>query len=224
MSNAKAQFEIEKKLFRQSAFYAIMIVLVLWLVKLVESYFEISFVKWGIHPRVWEDLSGILFSPFIHGDLMHLYSNTIPLFVLCTGLLYYYRISALWVLLFIYLMGGTAVWIFARDSWHIGVSGIIYGLIAFIFFSGLFRKEAPAVALSLIVVFLYGSMIWGVLPIQPGVSWEAHLYGALSGIIASVIDRFKNPPKHTNEYNNWEEEYAAGYNEDGDFDYIDEYD
>ncbi|MCB1307189.1 MAG: rhomboid family intramembrane serine protease [Leptospiraceae bacterium] len=213
----ESNLEHEKKRLLRSALLALLGVGLLWLVKLAEMALGHSAAELGIYPRTVKGLPGILLAPLIHGDRMHLYSNSIPLFVLVTGLFYYYHNMARAVLVFVYLIGNAGVWLFARPSFHIGASGIIYGLVTFIFFSGVFRKERPAIALSLIVTFLYGSMIWGVLPIQPGVSWEAHLSGAVCGLLAAVYFRWKYPPRKHAELDDWEYMYAAGYNEDGDF-------
>lgn len=140
----------------------------------------------GILPRTLSGLSGILFTPFLHGSLGHLLSNSIPLLVLGGGLIYFYRSIAYKVLLWIWFIDGLGVWLLGRDAYHIGASGLVYGIAAFLIFSGLLRRNRNLLALSLAVVFVYGSLIWGMFPYIPDISWEAHLFGFLAGIYFSV--------------------------------------
>ena len=191
----------------------------MWLVHLLGAFPFVDTTVFGIYPRVLEALPGVLLSPLIHGGFSHLISNSLPVFLLGTGLLYYYRNEAPRAVAWIWLGGGLAVWLLARPSFHIGASGLVYGAAAFIFLSGLLRREPPAIALSLIVIFLYGGLIWGVLPIQPGVSWEAHLFGAMAGITAALQNRRRGLKQRASD---WEQRYAAGYNEDGEFTYEDD--
>lgn len=135
----------------------------------------------GIRPRQWSGLPGILFAPLVHNGFAHLVANLPPLLVLGTAILFLYPISALRVLPAVYLGTGMAVWLFGRDSVHLGASGLVYGLVSFVFIAGVLRRDRRAVAASLIVAFMYGSLIWGVLPAEPGVSWETHLAAALIG-------------------------------------------
>jgi membrane associated rhomboid family serine protease len=135
-----------------------------------------------------------LFSPFIHGDLNHLASNSLPLFLLFAGAVYFYRGLAFSVLWKIWLITGVAVWIFGRDSVHIGASGIVYGLASFMAISGMLRNDTRLLAVSFLTIFLYGGMVWGVLPLFKHISWESHLAGALSGIYCAVVYRKQGPP------------------------------
>lgn len=157
----------------------------LWIVKGIEIYFNISFASHGIFPRSLENLDGILFMPFLHDDLKHLFSNTIPLLVLGGAMVTFYKDVYLRVFFSIWILHGIWLWVGGRPAYHIGASGIIYGLASFIFFGGVFRREKGMMALSLLVVFLYGSMIWGLFPLFEGMSWEAHLFGAISGLLLS---------------------------------------
>jgi len=161
----------------------------LWIIKLLEIVFNVSFSSFGIFPGTLSGFFGILFSPFIHGDLVHLFSNTVPLIVLGTGLIYLYPSSSRIVIPSIYILGGLGVWLFARPAMHIGASGLVYGFAVFIFFSGIFRRDARAMALSLIVVFLYGGMIWGILPLKSGVSFESHLSSSVVGFFLAFLFR-----------------------------------
>ena len=137
----------------------------------------------------------ILLSPLIHSDFNHLISNSIPLLVLGTGIIYFYRELAYRVIGFVWLLSGICVWLGARDSYHIGASGLIYGLASFLFLSGIIRKDVRLASISLLIVFLYGGLVWGVLPIFPHISWEYHLYGGLSGFISAIIYRNKGPER-----------------------------
>jgi len=170
-------------------------VLFLWIVFWFELKFGFNFNKYGIYPRTIKGLRGIVFSPFIHGDIKHLYHNTIPLFVLMFSLLYFYRKIAGKILIYGTLLTGLLTWIIARPSYHIGASGIIYLLFSFIFFSGIIRKNYRLIAVSLMVIFLYGSMVWYILPVKEGVSWEGHLSGFIIGLIFAFFYRKTGPQK-----------------------------
>jgi membrane associated rhomboid family serine protease len=161
----------------------------IWIVYWVEINFSLNFTKYGILPRNLTGLKGVFFSPFIHSDTNHLFSNSMPLVVLIMALVYFYRDVYAKVLLFGGLLSGILTWIIAREAFHIGASGIIYLLFSFIFFSGIIKKQYQLVAVSFIVIFLYGSMIWYVLPIKEGVSWEGHLSGFLIGIFFAFFYR-----------------------------------
>jgi membrane associated rhomboid family serine protease len=163
---------------------------------------NISTYQLGILPRNQSGLIGVFTSPLIHGGFSHLISNTAPLIVMGLGIFYFYPKVAYKVFTIIYFGTGILVWIFAREVYHIGASGIIYGFVSFLFFSGIFRKDNRSIALALVVVFLYGGLIWGVLPVEKGVSWESHLFGTLVGIIPAFIFRKIDPPKRYD----WENE------------------
>jgi len=169
-------------------------IVLMWIVKLVEVLFEADFSVFGIYPLSVKGSAGILLSPFIHADFNHLLNNTIPLFFLSTCLFYFYSEVAIKVFSVTYLLTGLLVWIFGRQSWHIGASGLVYGLAAFLFFSGIIRKHLGLIALSLLIVFLYGSMVWGMVPLfYKNVSWESHMLGSFAGVLLSVIYRNEGP-------------------------------
>ncbi|MDY7394411.1 rhomboid family intramembrane serine protease [Aureibaculum sp. 2210JD6-5] len=191
-------------------------VLFLWIVFWVEGNYNLYFTKYGLYPQTLKGLRGIIFSPFIHSGVKHLFNNSIPLFILMTALFYFYREIAFKVLIYGVLLSGLLTWIIARPSYHIGASGIVYLLFSFILFSGMIRKYYRLIAVSLIVIFLYGSMIWYVLPIKDGISWEGHLSGFLVGILFSIIYRKHGPQPLKYE---WEEESLE---ENGDFFIYDE--
>jgi hypothetical protein len=135
---------------------------------------------------------GIITGPLVHGDLMHLLSNSFPLILLGIGIMYFYNKIAREVFLWIYFTTGIWVWIVARDAYHIGASGLVYGLVAFLLFSGLFRRDARSIAISLVVIFLYSGMVAGILPTSSSISWESHLLGAFAGIFCAFY--FRNIP------------------------------
>jgi membrane associated rhomboid family serine protease len=160
----------------------LVLIIAMWSVFFVEHLSSTSYYKLGIYPQRLSGLQGVLFSPFLHGDYKHLVNNTPSIFILTWALRYFYRKISHSIFLISWLVGGLFVWIAARESYHIGMSGIIYSLAFFIFFSGVFRKEPRVMAISLLVVFMYGSMVWGILPIDVSVSYESHLIGAILGI------------------------------------------
>lgn len=174
----------------------------LWVIYLISYFFNLDLYKLGVLPRNINGLIGIFTSPLIHGSFSHIISNTGPLIILGLGIFYFYPKVAYRVFIIIYFGTGILVWLFAREVYHIGASGIVYGFVTFLFFSGLFRKDNRSIALALIVIFLYGGLIWGVLPIERGVSWESHLFGAIVGAVAAYTSRKVDPPKKYD----WEDE------------------
>jgi len=177
----------------QAAILPLIAVLLLWAVFVVERALGLDLYRYGLLPRDAHGLPGIITSPFIHGDAEHLFNNSVPLLLLGWGLMYFYPRIAGRVVLASWLLSGVWVWISARDNYHIGASGVVYGLAAFLFFSGVFRRQRTLMALSLIVVFLYGSLVWGVFPLVPRVSWESHLWGGVAGSLMAFLYR-KVPP------------------------------
>ncbi|MFT6096822.1 MAG: membrane associated rhomboid family serine protease [Patiriisocius sp.] len=183
--------------------YPLLFVFILWVVFWIEIRFNLDFNVYGIRPERIVGLRGIFFSPFIHGNLQHLFNNSIPLFVLSAGLFYFYR-SIRWKILILGIIAvGLITWLIGRPSNHIGASGIIYLLASFLFFKGLFSKQYQLVALSFAVVFIYGSLLWYVFPINPSISWEGHLAGFMVGLVFALI--FKNKDVVSKKYE-WEQE------------------
>lgn len=163
-------------------------VLVLWVVYWAEIKFNLGLTEYGIYPRTFRGLRGIILSPFLHGSLEHLYNNSIPLLVLIAALRYFYRKQALQVIVYGILLSGFFTWLIGRESYHIGASGLIYVLVSFIFFKGIQTGYYRLVALSLIIIVLYGGMIWYIFPdVEQGISWEGHLGGLLTGLLFSRI-------------------------------------
>lgn len=155
--------------------------------------YELTFL--GVYPRTIHGLFGILTSPFVHGSWEHLFSNLIPLFVFGMIGAVYYRKIFYKSMLFVALLSGFWVWLGARESYHIGASGVVYGMAFFLFLLGMihFRKDRIALQIAMFVSLFYGGMVWGLLPLVPEISWESHWFGAVSGIILAFFYR-KNTP------------------------------
>jgi membrane associated rhomboid family serine protease len=182
--------------FRLAFKIALGFVALIWLVQLWNWGLNLELERFGVRPREWAGLPGIVFAPLLHGGFGHLAANSLPLLVLGTGMLYLYPNSALKVFPSVYLGPGIAVWLFGRASVHVGASGLVYGLVTYIFAAGVIRRDKRAIAASLLVSFLYGASAWGVLPITPGVSWETHLAAALIGLaMAIALRRLDIPPR-----------------------------
>lgn len=208
-----------------SGFFPILFLLILWIIKFVEYYYEISFSELGILPLNISGLKGILFSPLLHGNWDHLMSNTVPLFVLGWGLFYFYHRVAYQIFFLSWIITGIWVWAFARENYHIGASTIVYALAAFHIASALIRREKRVLAFMMLVFFLYGSMIWGLFPDffpRRNISWEGHLMGSLAGIILAFFFKKHGPQRYVPD---WEEEedfeedeedpyWMVGYNTD----------
>jgi membrane associated rhomboid family serine protease len=192
----ESQLKISKSIF----FIPILYVFSIWFIYWIEIYFSFNFNKYGVLPRDLTGLRGVFFTHFIHSDANHLFNNSVPLFVLLLSLFYFYRDIAYKVLIFGGVLSGFLTWSIARESYHIGASGVVYLLFSFVFFSGIIRKHYRLVALSLIIIFLYGSMIWYVLPIKDGMSWEGHLSGFSIGLIFAVFYRNKGTIKEEHQF------------------------
>lgn len=154
-----------------------------------DAYLELRLSRYGLRPRDLQGLLGLVTAPLLHANFEHLFSNLLPLIVSLTAVLYLYPNTALRVIPLIWVGSGLLAWLIGRPSIHIGASGFVYGLLAFVFVSGLFRRDMRSVGVSLVVWFLYGSMIWGVLPIRPNMSWELHLAGAVLGVGLAFVFR-----------------------------------
>ncbi|MFH1297743.1 MAG: rhomboid family intramembrane serine protease [Bacteroidota bacterium] len=194
------------KLIRSLFFPAIFVVLI-WLVKSVEVIFNTSFAVYGLHPMQWKGIPGILTMPLVHSGWNHLFANSVPLFILAAFLFYSYREIAWKVLILIYVVSGLWVWFLGvPGSVHIGASGVVYGLAAFLFTSGIIRRDTKLMAITLLVAFLYGGLIWGIFPQffpRERISWEGHLMGLLAGTILAIYFRKVGPQRPRYD---WEEE------------------
>ena len=181
--------------FRLAARIASGFVAVIWLVYLINWAAGQDPLVFGIRPRQWDGLPGLVFAPLVHDGFDHIVANTPPLWVLVTAMLFLYPSSALRVFPAVYFGTGAAVWLFGRDAVHFGASGLVYGLVSHVFVAGMLRRDRRAVAASLLVCFLYGYLIWGVFPTSSDVSWETHLSGALIGLVSALaLRRLDVPP------------------------------
>ena len=188
----------EKRHFTSSVIVPVILVMIMWLVKIIETVFHLDFGFLGIKPLSAEGLSGILLFHFIHGDWEHLFANTVPILVLGTSLYYFYRPIANKILLILIFSTGLLTWCGARSGVHIGASGLVYGLTFFLMLSGFIRRDRKLIIISLIVVFLYGSLVWGLYPkyaIENNISWEGHLAGFVMGIVLAFYFRKEGPQR-----------------------------
>lgn len=199
-------------------------VLLLWIVFWAGIRFQIDLGSYGIYPRTFEGLRGVVFGPFVHGDIEHLYNNSIPLLVLIAALRFFYRAQTLSVLGYGLLLTGAITWIIGRESYHIGASGLVYLLVSFIFFKGIRTKYYRLVALSLMIVMVYGGLVWYIFPnVKEGISWEGHLAGLVVGFVFAVT--FKTPEYkkmirydwEREDYDPAEDKFMQRFDENGNF-------
>ena len=188
-----------------SAIFAGILLLLIWLTFFFDRFFGLDLNRFGLRPHSLNGLLGIITAPFLHGgdgypfslkDFQHILSNSLPLFLLLTGAIYFYRGTAFKMLVLVWFITGAGVWIIGSSGTnHIGASGIVYGLAAFMALSGIIRNDTRLMSISFLTIFLYGGMVWGVLPLKPGVSWESHLFGSIGGIISAILFRNEGPVK-----------------------------
>jgi len=196
--------------FYESAKSAFYLVSVLWIVHLLQYFTSMDLGFLGIHPRQVWGLKGILTAPLVHADWQHLISNSIPIFVLTTIIFFFYSRVALRSYLMIYLLTGVMVWLFARKVFHIGASGVVYGLVSFIFWNGIFRRSLQSIVLALIITFVYSGYFAGILPNQEGISWESHLLGGLVGIFVAYYFKEEIELEEKLQPHSWEVEPEKG--------------
>jgi membrane associated rhomboid family serine protease len=196
----------------------------IWVVFLIDGIFNYNLNSHGIFPRTFLGLQGVLFSPFLHGDLSHILNNSLPIFILTFALIYFYREVSLKVLVYGILISGGITWLIGRQSYHIGASGLIYVLVSFIFFKGFITKYYRLMALSFAVVVLYGGMVWYVFPdVDTTISWEGHLAGLLTGFVFAL--KFETPdyvkdiqyPWEKPDFNPEEDDFMKRFDENGNF-------
>ncbi len=175
--------------FRLALKVALLLVGLLWLILMVDNVLGLGMTRFGLRPGRLQGLLGIFTAPLLHGGVEHLFSNSLPLLISLTAILYLYPKSAMRVIPFIWMGSGLLAWLIGRPNLHYGASGFVYGLLAYVFIGGILRMDMRSVAVSVMVWFLYGSMIWGVLPIRPNMSWELHLSGAILGVALAIVYR-----------------------------------
>jgi len=168
----------------------VVVLLAIWL---LENGLQLDLARFGIKPREASGMWGILAAPLLHGDWEHLFNNSTAIIALGWCLMYFYPRAAIRVVLFTWLFGGLGVWLMGRANFHIGASGVIYGMATFLFTSGLLHRQRTLMALALLISFYYGSLIWGLLPVMQHMSWESHLWGAISGVVLAFVYR-RLPP------------------------------
>tara|TARA_B100000989_G_scaffold32463_1_gene20718 strand:- start:59 stop:685 length:627 start_codon:yes stop_codon:yes gene_type:complete len=207
---------LKRKNLKSLKFSAI-ILIIIWSVKLFEIVFDCDFTEYGVLPRSFNGLMGILFSPLIHSDVNHLISNSLPVIILCLLIFNFYSQIAKKIFIYLYFISGLWLWCIGRESFHIGASGLIYAMASFLFFSGILRKNSQLSAVALLVIFIYGGLFWGLFPIHKNVSWEGHLTGFIAGILVSFI--FRNDGPKRKKYN-WEIEEDLEVNDNAPNHYI----
>ncbi|WP_298154427.1 rhomboid family intramembrane serine protease [Flavobacterium sp.] len=199
-------------------------VLTLWVVFWANLKFGLQLADYGIYPRTFQGLRGVLFSPFIHGDLNHLFNNSVPLFILLAALRYFYRELTFRVLIFGVLFSGLITWAIGRDSFHIGASALIYVLVAFIFLKGILTRYYRLVALSLMVTLIYGGLVWYIFPgVDEKISWEGHLGGLITGFVFAFLYKTPDYQKliryewEKPDYNPQHDKFMQRFDENGNF-------
>lgn len=178
-------------------------VLFLWSLHALQIVLHTSWVPWGVEPLTLTGLRGIVFAPLIHGSWIHVFSNSLPLILLGTALLYGYPHSRWRTLICIWVISGLGVWLLGRDSYHMGASGLTHGLFYFLFIAGILRRDKRSIALLLLGFFMYGSMILTILPQERGISFESHLFGGVGGVIAALLFSRRDPKPAEKRYS-WE--------------------
>lgn len=190
---------------KHSLLIVVAFVALLWVIEIADRGLELGLYRLGVYPGELHGLSGILFAPLLHGSWSHLASNSFALLLLGVALLYGYPRATRPVLALVYIGSGIGVWLFARHSYHFGASGLTHGMMFFIFTTGILRGDRLSVALSMIVFFLYGGMVWTIFPQEPGISYESHFFGAACGVLAAFLFRDRDPRPAEKKYS-WEEE------------------
>lgn len=176
------------------------LVFLMWAIYFFEVSWYIDLSMLGLVPRSIPGLLGVIFSPLLHGTFWHLTSNTLPLLFLGTTLYFFNEKIADQVFFYCYFLTGFLVWLLGRTSIHIGASGLIYGLAFFLIFYGFFKKDFRSLFISAIVLLMYGSLFYGLLPLQPGVSWESHLLGGIVGFATALMYGRRRGRKPTDYY------------------------
>ena len=189
VKKTKLKFDGRKQLtlFWQGFSGIIIFIMVIWIVEIANAVSDYRLSYLGIDPRSITGLPGILLSPLIHHGIEHVAMNTVPILILGLLMSVKYNQHLFRISLFIIIFGGLAVWLLGRPSLHVGASGLIFGYFGFLLAGGLYGRNVGSLLIAVITVLLYGSMIWGILPLQPYVSWEAHLFGFISGVVAARI-------------------------------------
>ena len=195
---------------KNSILIATAFVVLIWWLKICEVMFGWDLHGLGVYPQSPDGLIGIITAPLIHGSWSHVSSNTLPLLLLGSILIYGYPKSRWWTLSIIWLVSGIAVWLFARETHHIGASGLTHGMFFYLFVNGIFRRDKRSIVLLMVAFFMYGSMLLTIFPTEPGVSYEYHFFGAVGGVLSALIFRRKDPKTERKTYP-WEQQVGDGY-------------
>lgn len=198
----------DTKKLKHAFFIVLSFTALLWSIKLIEVLWSLNLPMLGVRPGQLSGLMGVLPAPLIHGSFEHLIANTPAILILGTALIYGYPRSWWVVVPVVWFGSGLGVWFTGRSVFHFGASGLTYGLMFFIFIVGILRRDRLAIALALLVFFLYGTMIWGVFPHQTGISFETHLWGAAMGVLCALLLRRRDPTPPVKHYE-WEGEEEA---------------
>lgn len=173
---------------------SLVMVLIPVLVLGLDQMLAADWVEYGLKPRTGSGLLGVVTSPMLHASWAHLLSNVVPLMLGLTLMLYLYPYASIRALPILYLGSGVVVWCVGRQAIHVGASGLVYGVLAFLFASGLIRRDRRALGVAMMVAFVYGSIFWGLLPYDSSMSWELHISGTLLGLITAFVYRRKDRP------------------------------
>jgi len=197
---------------KQALKFPFVFVALMWVAHLIKIAGNFRWNIYGIYPREIEGLIGVFTAPLLHSGFKHLFSNTLPLFFMMTLIFLFYRRVSMTSFILVYIMTGLAVWLFGRPVYHIGASGVVYGLISFVFWSGVFRKNLKSIVLSLVIVIMYSGYVEGILPGEPGISWESHLLGAVVGggvafMVRNIRDAHEYEEKPSYDDEEQEEKY-----------------
>lgn len=189
--------------------FPIAIVSIMWIVKIVEVIQNHKFTRWGIFPRDLDGAIGIVTAPFIHSDWQHLMTNSLPMLMLASIIMVFYKRVALPSYMIITVLTGFLVWLFARDAYHVGASGVVYGLVAFVAWTGIFRRNLKSIILALVILVMYGGYFHGIIPNKEGVSWESHLFGGMAGIFTAFLFKGVKEDDELDKPNPWADEVGT---------------
>ncbi|MDX5418266.1 MAG: rhomboid family intramembrane serine protease [Hymenobacteraceae bacterium] len=185
--SAFADLKSENERFAYSFLPGTLFVALIWLIALL-VYLTGEELTWlGIRPREFFGLIGVVAGPLIHSGLIHLLSNSFPLVLLSGFILFLHRPVALRVIVLVYVLSGLFTWFIGRNAYHVGASGVVYGLAGFLLFNGIMRRDRAGLAVSLAILFLYGGLFYGLFPSEERISWEGHLGGLVAGLVAAVV-------------------------------------